>query len=339
MPDLWMPGATRLDIGDHAPTDGGPAKAIPHITWDRNATAIKPADLVPYENLVSYFGRNTAGMAAAPHILWDPFTGRFTQFHPANSRSKSLADSSGGTRTNRAGSVVIQIEAVFFPYCRVGGKVYARLVDTPCLGWERLHAWIKSWGVPDVWPMGRPTDFTPKRSESVWESKGGWYGHQHVPENDHQDPGSWPAFPVAPAPTTPTPAPAEEADVPHALNESNPIDVHLESGVWTPLAFEDEGAVLAGPIPAIDITAHLYLDTATSPDAKVQGQFYLTNADGSGASSYLAIDKRGGGGHQFVHSIPVPTGKKLWFQVRAISPDSKPVTLLHRAISGPYWTA
>ena len=48
MPDLWMPGATRLDIGDHAPTDGGPAKAVPHITWDRNATAAKPLPLVPY---------------------------------------------------------------------------------------------------------------------------------------------------------------------------------------------------------------------------------------------------------------------------------------------------
>ena len=196
MPDLWMPGATRLDIGDHQPTDGGPAKAIPHITWDENGTAKKPLPLVPYETLVSYFGKNSAGRAVAPHILWDPFTGRRTQFVPATSRSKSLADKPGGTRTNRAGSVVIQIEALFFPYCEVGGKVYAQLDDTPCEGWDELHAWVKSWGVPDAWPNGRPENCT--RNETVWETKAGWYPHKAVPENDHTDPMSWPAFPAAP---------------------------------------------------------------------------------------------------------------------------------------------
>jgi len=200
MPDLWMPGATRLDIGDHAPTDGGPAKVIAHITWDKNATAAKPVDLVPYEDLRSYF--SGSGKGVAPHILWDPFTGRFTQFVPANSRSKSLVDLTGGTRTNRAGSVVIQVEALFFPYCRVGSSVYPRLVDTPCKGWDKLQAWVHSWGVPNTWPMGRPVDFTSHRSESAWENEGGWYGHQQVPENTHQDPGSWPAFLGAPAAST-----------------------------------------------------------------------------------------------------------------------------------------
>lgn len=200
MPDLWMPGATRLDIGDHQPTDGGPAKAIAHITWDKNATAAKPADLAPYEDLRSYFSGSGKGVAS--HILWDPFVGRFTQFVPANCRSKSLVDQAGGTRTNRAGSVVIQVEALFFPYCRVGTKVYPRLVDTPCKGWEDLQAWVHSWGVPNAWPMGRPVDFTSRRSESVWEKQAGWYAHAQVPENDHQDPGSWPDFVNTPTPGT-----------------------------------------------------------------------------------------------------------------------------------------
>lgn len=195
MVQLWMPGAARLDIGDHAPTDQQyPPRAIAHITWDRNATAAKPADLVSYETLVNYFGRNPDGMAVAPHLLWDPFTGRITQFVPADSRSKSVADGAGGTRTNRAGRYVVQIEALFFPYCRVNGKTYPRLIDTPCLGWAALNAWTRSLGIPDSWPMGRPASFDANRSESVWESRGGWYGHSQVPENDHQDPGSWPAF-------------------------------------------------------------------------------------------------------------------------------------------------
>jgi hypothetical protein len=198
MPDLWMPGAQRLDIGDHQPCDGGPAKALAHITWDKNASAAKPIDLVPYENLRSYF--SSGGRGVAPHILWDPFTGQHTQFVPANCRSKSLADAPGGTRTNRAGSVVIQVEALFFPYCRVDGKVYPRLVDTPCKGWAELQQWIHSWGVPHTWPMGHPSSFAPNRSESVWETAAGWYAHSQVPENDHQDPGSWPGFVGTPAP-------------------------------------------------------------------------------------------------------------------------------------------
>lgn len=203
MADLWMPGAQKLSIGNTAPTDGGPAKAIAHITWDRNASAANPAALVPYESLRSYFSANAAGKQAAPHVLWDPFTGRVVQFFPANSRSLSLADQAGGTRTNRAGSVVLQIEALFFPHCKVDGKVYGKLADTPCKGWAELQAWAKSWGVPNAWPMGRPTDFTSNRSASTWASKGGWYAHAHVPENDHQDPGSWPTFAGTPGPGIP----------------------------------------------------------------------------------------------------------------------------------------
>lgn len=192
-PSPWLPGAQRLPLPDTAPCDTAyPPKAIAHITWDKNATKAKPAALVPFESLRSYF--SGGGAAVAPHILWDPFTGRFAQYYPATSRSKSVADATGGTRTNRAGKVVIQVEALFFPWCVVAGKAYEHLTDTPCKGWPELHAWIKSWGVPDAWPMGRPTSFDPHRSESVWEKQGGWYGHSQVPENDHQDPGSWPAF-------------------------------------------------------------------------------------------------------------------------------------------------
>ncbi|MET9479891.1 peptidoglycan-binding protein [Streptomyces sp. NPDC006638] len=214
MPDLWMPGATRLDIGDHAPTDGGPAKAIAHITWDVNATAAKPKALVPYERLRDYFGKNSAGRAVAPHVLWDPFTGRVAQFVPATSRSKSLADQAGGTRTNRAGAVVIQVEALFFPYCVVGGKAYARLADTPCKGWAELNAWVRSWGVPDVWPNGAPSAKS-NRNAGNWASKAGWYAHADVPENNHNDPLSWPTFASAPKPPATGPKPPTAALEPY----------------------------------------------------------------------------------------------------------------------------
>ncbi|MEV4424078.1 hypothetical protein AB0K23_01620 [Streptomyces sp. NPDC049602] len=169
------------------------------MTWDEDTTAANPLPVVPYSRLVDWFGRNPDGIPSAPHILWDPFEGRFTQFHPANSRSKSLADQAGGTRTNRAGSVVIQVEALFFPYCVWNGKTYPRLIDTPCKGWPQLLAWIRSWGVPDRWPMG-PLTTRGNRDEETWETEAGWYGHSQVPENNHTDPGTWPAFATEEAP-------------------------------------------------------------------------------------------------------------------------------------------
>ncbi|MFF0203309.1 peptidoglycan-binding protein [Streptomyces sp. NPDC005017] len=194
MPSPWMPQALKTDIGDHAPCDPEfPAKAIAHITGDLTATADDPLDLLPFANLKGFF--TGSGRGKAPHILWDPFTGAFAQFFPATSRSKAVADKDGGTRTNRAGKVVIQVESLFFPHCRVNGKVFARLVDTPCRGWDELHAWISSWDVPDVWPMGRPTSLSRNTCPAdKWRAQGGWYAHAHVPENDHVDPGSWPEF-------------------------------------------------------------------------------------------------------------------------------------------------
>jgi len=189
MPDRYLPGA-ELHLLDDAPMTGdGGARTIWHITWDKNATAAAPADLVPFDNLVGYF--TSSGSGAAPHLIWDPFTGRIAQLFSATSRSKSVINAPGGVETNRKGNVCIQIETLFFPYCRVGGKVYATVADTPCKGLDQIMAWLRSWGVPDVWPMGTP-DWNSHRNATVWDSQSGHYGHSQVPENDHTDPGPMP---------------------------------------------------------------------------------------------------------------------------------------------------
>jgi hypothetical protein len=102
------------------------------------------------------------------------------------------------------------VEALFFPHCKVGDEVYAKLTDTPCKGWSQLQTWVHSWGVANAWPNGRPESCT--RNEEIWETKSGWYPHKAVPENDHTDPLSWPAFvSTAPKPAPkPAPVPAPQ---------------------------------------------------------------------------------------------------------------------------------
>jgi len=107
----WLASGRRC-LSDTAPTDTQyDPRVIWHITWDKNATAAKPADLVAFDKLVQYF--TGSGKGVAPHLLWDPFTGRL---YRANSRSKSVVDTAGGTRTDRTWKVCLQVETLLFPY-------------------------------------------------------------------------------------------------------------------------------------------------------------------------------------------------------------------------------
>lgn len=187
MADQYLPGAERHLTGNGGTMDGtGGARVVWHYTGDRDASPGAPQDLVPFGNLIGWF--TDSGKGYAPHILWDPFTGRFGQFIPAGQSSRALVNLDGGVQTNRKGNACIQVETLFFPYCRWNGRVYATIADTPRKGLPELMAWLRSWGVPDQWPMGLPNGGS-QRNAGVWDSRSGHYGHSQVPENNHTDPG------------------------------------------------------------------------------------------------------------------------------------------------------
>lgn len=200
MPDLWMPGATRHTVGNVGAMNGGPPRAVWHITSNDTDWTLK--------NELGYF--TGGGADVAPHLLWEPFTGEVAQFFPADSRSLSLqnaTDSKGNqVRTNRTGRYCIQIETVFTAGEIVNGKRYATVRDTPCKGLDQIMAWLRSLGIPDVWPGGAPTGFVRDTvSAEMWANTGGHYGHNQVPGNSHVDPGPMPDLFAAPViqPTKP----------------------------------------------------------------------------------------------------------------------------------------
>lgn len=192
MTDLWFPGAEHHGVGNHGAMDGGPARATHHITSNANDWTFK--------NELGWF--SGGGADVAPHLLADPFTGQVAQFFPADSRSLSLKNA-GSIRTNRTGNYNIQIEWVFTEGETVNGKVYHSLKETPLKPWPAIHAWLRSLGIVDGWPGGVPTSFSRDTvSLDTWLSKGGHYGHNQVPGNDHVDPGPMPdLFKGATAPT------------------------------------------------------------------------------------------------------------------------------------------
>ncbi|MGW0581134.1 peptidoglycan-binding protein [Streptomyces sp. NPDC002920] len=194
MTDLWMPGAARHSVGNTGAMNGGPARAVWHITSNAKDWTFK--------NELGYFAGGGAGVA--PHLLWDPFTGEIAQFFPADSRSLSLQNA-GDVKTNRTGKYCIQVETVFTAGETVNGKKYATVRDTPCKNLDQITAWLRSLGVIDAWPGGAPTAFARDTvSVDTWLKLGGHYGHNQVPGNSHVDPGPMPNLFAAPVvkPTT-----------------------------------------------------------------------------------------------------------------------------------------
>jgi hypothetical protein len=209
MPDLWMPGAARHSVGNTGAMNGGPARAVWHITSNAKDWTFK--------NELGWF--TGGGRDVAPHLLWDPFTGEVAQFFSADSRSLSLQNA-GDVRTNRTGRYCIQIETVFTAGETVGGKRYATVRDTPCQGLDGIMTWLRSLGIPDAWPGGAPTAFTRDTvSLDTWEKVGGHYGHSQIPGNSHVDPGPMPdLFASAPAPVKPATSTKPKVSLAHVVD-------------------------------------------------------------------------------------------------------------------------
>ncbi|MGW4446441.1 peptidoglycan-binding protein [Streptomyces sp. NPDC004682] len=177
MATVWIPGAERLgdgSIGGAMDKPDAPARVVWHTTESGAGDSA-------FDAVAGYLIKEQY----EPHILYDPTTDRLGQFGPLSESARALQND-GSTRTNRVGKACIQIE------------VLAR-ADKPFTGYwkpghnfKALMAAIRSWGVPDVFPMGTPakTASTCKRDRAVWLSEGGHYGHCNIPGNSHYDPGA-----------------------------------------------------------------------------------------------------------------------------------------------------
>ncbi|WP_327712379.1 peptidoglycan-binding protein LysM [Streptomyces sp. NBC_00464] len=171
----------------------------------------------PFKNVGDYL----ANIGAEPHILYDPTTDRLGQYGPLNESARALKND-GGTRTNRTGRVCIQIEvlarasAPFTGYWKPGPNFVA------------LMRAIRSWGVPDSWPGGSCAPGA-SRNRTTWATKGGHYGHCHVPGNDHWDPGNIDRAAILKAAPKATPAPATPAKPAKPATKPTVSVAHLNS--------------------------------------------------------------------------------------------------------------
>lgn len=174
MPNAWMPGARVMAASvDGGAMEGGPKKVVWHTV--EASYSVSAASMANYLN----------GARNSVHLCWNPVTGEIVQMIPANRAGRGLENRSGGVQTNRGGSVVIQIEVV--------AQAKNPFTDTVCKNLDKIMDWLRSWGIPDVWPAGNPGGSemygpNPQRTTSNW-SKSGHFTHSQVPENSHWDAG------------------------------------------------------------------------------------------------------------------------------------------------------
>ncbi|MFI8085923.1 peptidoglycan-binding protein [Kitasatospora sp. NPDC086009] len=174
----------------------------PRVTWH---TTECPSGAGYFASMGSYL--SSAGVE--PQVLYDPASDRLGQFGPLTQSGRALRND-GARRTNREGSVNIQVEVV----ARAGQPWTDGFDPQAKPNYQRLIAAARAHGVPDTWPAGPPAaspSAPSNRSRDIWQSKGGHYGHCHVPGNDHWDPGNIDTGKV-PGGTGPAPRPTPPAD-------------------------------------------------------------------------------------------------------------------------------
>lgn len=181
MPNFWVPGAVRKPQPLAVTLDTTlPPRATWHITSDVDPGKLQP----PFVNVARYL----TSVNYCPHLMWDPFTGYMEQYYPANVGSRALA------AWNQDGRYNFQIEVLFSAGAIRDGKRYEVVGDTPLKNFHVIMTFLDQLGIPRTWPMGPPPRLhsNSPRTVSIWNTQAGHYGHVHVPNNDHTDPGIFP---------------------------------------------------------------------------------------------------------------------------------------------------
>ena len=164
MPEMFLPGAVqRLASMDAGPCSGN----LPRIVW--HSTENDPSR-TSAATIANFLDRENFSV----HLVWNPVSGAIVQTIPADRYGRGLKGS--GFPTNTMGNPCIQIEVV--------GFAADPFTDGPCTGLDRIMDWLRSFGIPDVFPSG----VAGNRDRQTWQ-KPGHFTHAVAPDNDHTDPG------------------------------------------------------------------------------------------------------------------------------------------------------
>jgi hypothetical protein len=204
------------------------------------------------------------GGASAPNFTAKPdFAAKrlvWYQHFDFDVSSRALVNKVGGVETNTLNVVQVEIVGTCDPatHRRWGSTPHLYTPELPDWAIRDLAAFAK-WaheqhGVPltsavtfKAYPSSYGSNGV-RMSADKWNSFTGHCGHQHVPENDHGDPGAFPMAAIlarakgatTPAPSKPAPAPSTETSM--KLSDQIPI------GDWVTKQWPDDKGLADGKI-------------------------------------------------------------------------------------------
>ena len=173
MPERWIAEAEQLTPSGAPGTMSGvgPPRAICHVTVSRPGS-------------FDAMHRVLTDKMAEPHVLYDWATDRLGQYFALDRSARALRRGTRDVSCNKVGAACIQIEFCSMP------DGFTRYW-TPGPNFRALMRAIASWGITPQF-VARANTSAGDNVRQTWETylaTGGWWGHCHVPENDHWDPG------------------------------------------------------------------------------------------------------------------------------------------------------
>lgn len=209
----WMPGVEHVDRGGSVPVqDAGPTVIVLHTTET--------------DHRASYSGTE-------PHFEIDR-DGSIRQYISLAHTAKALYNYPGtGVETNRRRGRIFQWELV-----NRASEIHD-ISDAQLDGLAESLRWVDSQrpfaktGPPQGWfgSEAASEDADARFSFDEWEAYSGICGHQHVPENDHWDPGHFPLdrllARLVPATPAPKPERQEEDDTMRLIGVTNNRGIFL----------------------------------------------------------------------------------------------------------------
>lgn len=212
-----------------------------------------------------------SGGAEAPNFTAAPdFKNKklkWYQHFDFDTSSRALVNKSGGVETNTLNVVQIELIGTCDPstHKRWGATPHLYTPELPDWAIRDLAAFAKwahdNHGVPltsGVTFRAYPSSYgatSVRMSASKWNSFRGHCGHQHVPENDHGDPGAFPIDAIlkqaAGTATAPTSSSKEDTDVTD-LNEQVPLPA------WAKKQWPDDKGVADGKMGLGNLLGSLY---------------------------------------------------------------------------------
>lgn len=191
---LWYPSADVDELGNAGSYSGGPFKGVLHTT-----------EAVRYSSARSAYVANKSN----PHFTTTHERGYFQVYQhcPINVASLALKNIAGGAQTNKDSAIQIEISW--------RAAEIDKIATGHLIGLRSLMRWIEAQtGIRRISPTFKPYPASygnngVRLSGAAWDFFGGWCGHQHVPENDHGDPG---AINIAYLLGNPLPTPQPEED-------------------------------------------------------------------------------------------------------------------------------